>query len=423
MAMFLWLAPKSIPIREFKQSFLGLLDSGLTQGANFLISILIGRFLGAAVFGDYSGTVRLCGIIGVIASFGVQAVVGREIARRPGKIGLYLGQAVAIRLAFSIPLTVAISTVVALLTINYDKLNHSYTPVIALHAGTLSLLMLYYQAYLSMREVRPWLIRNSLFKAATLVVASGVLMYSADFYWLLAGWVALGAAAVVNHHHSLERIYGKIPLQLDRRFTPRLILKSLPLSFAGLAEYCSLYADTVLLLMLRSSAEAGIYSVGAQIYLVASLVPITAAKVFIPSFTQMYYADTSQAFKLLANRAALYLVLSIICAVGMVYVAGPLVEPVYGKEFYEVVAVLGGLAFALPFLALNRLGIYALIACRKNIYYAYVSGVAATVNLAVNFVVIPLYGWKGAMATTILTEAAVLSLVAIRLVLLWRKGQ
>ena len=393
----------------------GLLDNAVAQAANLGISILLGRFLGAATLGDYAGLLALSGIIGGLAGFGIQGVVGREVARDTARTRLYLGHALAIRLALSIPLTVLFTGLFSLAFLELETVSQVFAPVVACYAGCLGLLTLLNHVFINIHAVREWLVRHSAYKLIALGLTLVLLLAGQHLLAIVLVWMALAGVTVLLVCRQLRRITGPFPLRMRWRFTKTLILKSLPLSMGGLAEFINLRADTLLLLVLINSATAGLYSVATQMYLVASMVPMTFIKVYSPVFIKELHRSRASAFRQLSRATLGFAALALACALAVAMIASELIWYTYGERFADAATMLGILSCALVPLAINRLFIYALIACKMNVYYAKVSWAAALFNVAANLVCIPRFGWMGAAGTTITTETLVLALLGLKL--------
>ena len=98
------------------------------------------------------------------------------------------------------------------------------------------------------------------------------------------------------------------------------------------------------------------------------------------------------------------------------YFASFLVTLLYGEEYFSSGIILTYLAFALPFINLNRLVNYSIIGVGGQTNYFYFTVIGSIVNISVNFYLIPIYGALGAVVATMLNEALVLVLGIIFLV-------
>jgi len=87
----------------------------LNLGINFVIAILLARWLGAKSLGQYALATSLSGIIFGIVNFGIQGILTREVVKDSGKAQEYLGNSLGIRLVVSFPLGIGISYTMAVL--------------------------------------------------------------------------------------------------------------------------------------------------------------------------------------------------------------------------------------------------------------------------------------------------------------------
>ena len=107
----------SFPRRSrFFLDFLALLSSrSLAQGMTILIGLLLVRLMPDLVFGAYSLATTSIGLAGIVADFGLDVILPREIAANRQQTGVLVQKAIWLRLAFAVATTLAL-TGIALLT-------------------------------------------------------------------------------------------------------------------------------------------------------------------------------------------------------------------------------------------------------------------------------------------------------------------
>ena len=102
-----------------KNSFFSVLDQLLNLGFNFLLTILLARYLGVGPLGQYSLGLSVSGILMIFCDFGTGTIMGREIAKNPKKTSLYLGNSFGIKILISFPLLLIFITIFNF-TIGFD---------------------------------------------------------------------------------------------------------------------------------------------------------------------------------------------------------------------------------------------------------------------------------------------------------------
>jgi len=185
--------------------------------------------------------------------------------------------------------------------------------------------------------------------------------------------------------------------------------------FLFMAMFTIIYfrADAYMVAALRGVEEAGYY--GAAYRLIEGLLfaPESVLVVFSPLLVKALgggaRADSSHVArsKIVNQVAALQVAIAGPVGLGLVLEHEWITNVLYGSEFDPSARVLLWLAPAYVFMSLNFLAGGLLTAAYLTRALLLISGVAAVSNVLLNLALIPKYGAIGAVAATIVTEAAV----------------
>lgn len=386
-------------------SFLGIINNVIAQGSNLFIGVVIGRFWGAATFGDYSGILTLVGTIGIVCNFGTQVILGREVARCSKKFPLYMSNALGVRLFISTPSTIILSAAVSYLFLDVESIQGLTLFLIIIYAIGLGLQQLFFTACLSLGHMKAWAVNNSIFKVLSSLAVMLCALADTLFFGVISLFTVLCFCSVfLLYLWQCKNIRFFYP-QINIRFAKAFIMKSFPLSMGGMAEFLNLRLDTILILAILGSTQTGYYSVAAQIYLTVSAFPLIFLKVFSPIFIEKLSFSKHTAFALLIKKIWSFLCSSIIIGLLMGITAPFAVTILYGDSFFPAVRFLVILCFAFPFLIMNRLFINILVALREENFYVRISWVGVFINVLGNYFMIPVIGASGAAFSTCITEA------------------
>lgn len=205
----------------------------------------------------------------------------------------------------------------------------------------------------------------------------------------------------------------------DLRFTLSLNLKShaLPVFILfcnQIALVVYLNSDITILNYLTDDVNVGIYGVAAKIYTMIKTLINAAIFVVIPRFSE-YVLNKDGRFvsglkKLLSP---LFSVLLPAC-VGLFFYAKEAALLVAGKEFEGSAVPLRILAVALFFAVMACYVANAIVMpCKLEKYFLISTVIAATVNIVLNFIMIPKMGMVAAAITTLIAEVIVFILLII----------
>lgn len=397
-------------------SLYSILDQVVSLVFSFLLLILLARYLGAGELGKYQFAMSIVALILVITNFGLSAIANREIARSISKLPLYLGSALTIRIFLSLPLTIVFAAMaMALIDGNYET--NTILLLAVFYSAILSNLLLMNGALFSLHMAKQVLIINGGYKILALLLVFACLVNGFNLTEIMTAQTLIVTAIFIAAYQYIKRLAPGFKLQCTTRFCRAYIKKSIPLLSISVAELISLRIDTVMLGVIKTTFEVGLYAGAYNIYLAGALIPLAVTRVFFPKFVALYTSATgrSAAFALMQRTTKLFLIYSLIAAGVLAFAADELIFCLFGGELSGAAAPLMILAFGIPLIAINRLYNYVLLGVKENGWYLRISVVAAISNIAMNLVLIPAYSMTGAALATILTEGLMLVLARIKI--------
>jgi PST family polysaccharide transporter len=199
------------------------------------------------------------------------------------------------------------------------------------------------------------------------------------------------------------------------------VLSSYPILGAALAELINLKIDTLMLGSMRGHDELGLYTASYTVYVGFTLISLSLTKVFSPVFIRLLTNDKIKARGLFIKFFCLNLLYSLIIIVFLVLFSNDIIHMLYGSQYKLSGNILMYLAFALPFINLNRLVNYSIIGAGGQKSYFNYTLIGSIINISINLWLIPIYGVIGAVIATSVTEAVVLVFGVIYLIRFFRK--
>jgi O-antigen/teichoic acid export membrane protein len=197
---------------------------------------------------------------------------------------------------------------------------------------------------------------------------------------------------------------GRVRLGLDLGLVRRWFPLALPFAFTFFLTNLYFRADVPILQQFRSFAEVGWYTFAYKPFEALQFVPLAIQAVVYPLLGVYFVSDVSR-LKLAYSRFFKVLVL-----LGWPLTVGTfvLVHPIgrLFRLFPQSEASLRILAFAIVFLFANSAFYAMLNATNRQHMNAWATGLAAAINIALNLILIPFYGYLAASATTVVTEAS-----------------
>jgi len=255
-------------------------------------------------------------------------------------------------------------------------------------------------------------------------VASAVVYFGLAFWWLDLGWGLMGVIWA-NFASRAVRLLVMAPLMFwktgpwrrpqkgddspDLRWMLRL---GLPMFLATTFGIISFKVDTVMLNAMAGKAATGIYGLGHRALDILLIMPNIFATALFPAlarYSQKSAVDTSR----LAERGLRYMLLVALPLAWLTSLgAQPLIEwfargntGADPSQFADSVTVLRVVIWGLPFQAANHMLNRTLIAAGRERVFVLIGGSALVVNVVLNALLIPRFGYYGAGVATVFTLA------------------
>jgi O-antigen/teichoic acid export membrane protein len=395
-----------------RDSLFSIGASAIDAAGAVVVSVLIGRLLGARPTGVYGYAQALAGMLLAIFGLGIPALLAQRIAQAaPSGLSWVpvLRSGLSVFAAFSAPAAIAVFA--AIWSFGGSRLGSVVAVVSALvSAFGLAVAGIALGCGRArgdfLTPVRASAFTKSALVAAILSVA--FLGLGIEGYMVSAAVVQAGVALVLVRR--LQRTVGADVIRRPVRQDLVVVRDALPFAFMVVLEVVFFRGDTLLVEWFRGGVETGWYVAAYTVYTLPILVSYSVASAYYPWVTRARASavGVGRASALALGIVTLYgLVAALLC-----YLLAPwLVQLAFGSAFEPSVAPLRILALAVPFVSANRLGLMDLKGAGR-IRGALVSSFVATiVSIAGNVAVLETYGIRGAAWVNVATEVVMLACV------------
>jgi O-antigen/teichoic acid export membrane protein len=361
--------------------------------------IVLARHLGDAAYGRYTTLIAYSALVSVLADLGLSPLYTREAARSPDRIPEFLATLLSGKVALAV--AAALVMAIALATANLGGL--------AVPGVALLLLTSYASLLRNTFYARGRVEFEAVAILAEIAIQSGLILAGARtgagvafFVWAYAasyGFTCVYSLAVITAF-GLGRPRVGFDLALLRRWL------RLALPFAVGAFLTNLYfrADVPILQHFRPFQEVGWYQFAYKPFEALQFVPLAVQATVYPLLA-VYYRDSRERLGLTYARFfKILVVLGWPLTVGTFVLAFPVGR--LFKLFPQSIPSLRILALAIVFLFANSAFTAMLYAIDRQDLFARTTGIAVVVNVALNLLLIPFFGYLAASAVTVVTEAA-----------------
>ena len=389
--------------RRITANFLSLMGSQvISRVLQLAVFAYLARVLGKDNFGVFSFGLAFSLILVIIADFGLSTLLVREISLNKKAASKYLYNSIIIKALLSI-ITFIVS---------YLFLNIANYPV---QTKTVAYILLAFALLQSFTEVI-----YSVFRAfermhydAFTKILRMLILFIAIFYLTPKEYGVIAASLAFLVTEAIILIIAlfiaytkfiKLSFEFDYSFSKNLLKKSSLFCLSLVFSSLYMYIDVVMLSKMRSNSEVGVYAAATNIIIALIFIPAMYGNSIYPVLSR-FYVTSKEALKFAYERSIKYMViLGLPTAAGIYFLSDKIILFLYGRQYLASATALSILSGYLFLKFINPMTGFTLIAIDKQSSRLFGQGAAALINIVLNFVLIPAYGFIGAAVATLITE-------------------
>ena len=387
-----------------KETLWALAAKGVAFVFYYALVYFLTRQMTVEVWGDWSAFLALLNIVLLISDQGINAANKRYIAktRDSAELGGLVCATLTLRVLASLLFTLVIALLIRPLLSWLHQSNH-----IALMQHSLLLIALYRvmdyfkSLFEALHRLRSTFIINTVEHGLKLILILLLYRGGDEFFTIVTAFtIAVAVALAGGFLLTIQTIPG---LFVPRHAWPdirQLYLYSLPVFLMSIAGFISPEIDTIMLKNLATDYETGIYSAAKQIVIFLPHIALAFSMGLIPGISIFDEAaapiQRRLYYRLLAGLAGLYL---IVC-LGVVMFARWGMSLFFRPEYHAASTTL---LVLIPFVIFNAATIFSgsLMLYRGLAWQRLANvGLTITVNVFLNWVLIPIWGAVGAAAAS-----------------------
>jgi O-antigen/teichoic acid export membrane protein len=393
-------------VRIRKNSVFSLLSISIRLVANILLFMLIARFYGAKIFGQFTFAHTLATIFILFADFGFDVLLTTEIARDKKNTSSTFQTFFSLKFIFCLVALIGMWIVALTKDISFSSrtliLIFSFFVIFTALNNFLFALFKGYEQFKF--ETKISFITN----VSLLVILIVLAVLNISIYIVAIAFVVTRILGLVISMYTAFKVVPEITFRLHfgnwSKVRSQVFVFGMQLLFGNLF----FQLDTLLLSFWRSDSEVGIYQAVFKLIALPLVIPDVLINTLLPVLSRLHAENSIHWQKLgyLMNKT-LVLVSLPISLILFVY-AAPIIKIVYGKsEFYAAIPILK--IFAIILLIRFFVETYALLLTTSGNQIKRMAVVicGTFLNLIINYFLIQKYGIWGAAITSLITNIAV----------------
>ncbi|MFH1427704.1 MAG: flippase [Patescibacteria group bacterium] len=371
-----------------------------------LIAIAImTRSLGQAGFGQYTTIITFLSFFAIIADFGLTLVTVQMISRPGIEENKVINNLISLRLVSAV-LFLGIAPLIVIF--------FPYEPIIKLGVAVTALSFLFIllnQIFVGLFQRKLRMDKVAIAEVlGRLVLVAGVCLAIKLNYGLLGIMVATVIGSAINFlfHFIFSLSYVRIKLEFDLKVWRQIVILAWPIALTIAFNLIYLRADILILSLIKTQAEVGIYGAAYKVIDVLVSIPYMFAGVVLPILTLSWAKKNIEYFNGVMQKSFdLMVILAIPMILGTQILAKPIMVLVAGDDFAISGVPLRILILAAGALFFGAMFSHAIIALgkQKKIINAYIF--TSLTALAGYLIFIPHFSYVGAAWVTIYSELCI----------------
>ena len=361
----------------------------------------ITRYLGTQGFGDYSTVLAYFAFFGSAADFGLYAITAREISRPNADEKKILGNAFSFRLISSVIVFIITPIFVYFLPYSHDvKLGIIIAAASFVFSSTYMVLNGVFQKNLAMDKVSTAEVIGKIIQIIIIILA---VKNNLGFTTII---MSILASMIFNFVTVLLLVNNYVPLtlQFDFPYWKKFFKEAAPLGISSLVVFIYFKIDTILLSILKTNTEVGIYNAAYKVIENVSYIPAMITGLVFPMFSRHIFSDKKQFTHLANETLKVFAILVVPMVIGTMFLSNGIIHLIGGAAFSDASNTLRILIFALAFIFFGGLFNNILIASnyQKKMLWALVG--CAIFNITANIIFIPMFSYTASAVISVATE-------------------
>jgi len=410
-----------LPFKIAANTLYQLIGKLITAGITFLVTILIARQFGSTGFGEFTKITTYVAFFYLIVDFGLNAIVLKQISNlksqnsKPNlKTQNYFGNLLSLRIFFSLVLIFLALAILICLPFNTVTFQ-GFTPLSRLGIIILAPTILTQAIFLTSNLIFQKNLRYDKSVVAACLgslttflliiflvrIKTGLLMIVGSY--LIGGVVMAGASLFLVNQLTI----GNYQLAINPIFWRRLLSQSFPLGLTLIFNLIYFRADVLILTFFRSTEEVGIYGLAYKFF----EFPLALPTFFMNAVYPVLLNSKSKRQKSkIIKKSGVFLFLASAFLLLASFTLAPLLAFIK-QDFVASVTPFRILTLSLPLFFLTSLFMWVLIAQGKQRLLAKIYGLGMIINIFLNLLFIPRFGYNAAAVITGFSEGIVLLLL------------
>lgn len=373
----------------------------------FFFTVAVARYMQESGFGRYSLVVTIVGFFTLFTNYGLGPIAFRDVSKNHSAAVKYFNNILLLRvllgfLSFLLlyitvrvlgyPYRIVLASCVFGITIFTTNIVDSVTSVL--------------NAFEKMGQTAVISVSLNLF---TLILGIIALRRGHGLLALVLASAVAGVMTLLMSFVFARRTVRFDIAAIDAAFCKVLIKNSTPLMFLGFLAMVYSRIDIVVLSKFTTDSDVGLYNAAYKLMETFMIVSNSIVLATFPNLSRHFHSSVENMKKLYVKILRVLAAAGTFFAILVFFFAARAVPAIMGTSYEGSVAVLKIVIWAVPLMYINMAMLYTLLAADLQSMGIWVVASAAFLNLGLNYIFIPRYGYIAPAVITIICELFVMA--------------
>ncbi|MFH1824877.1 MAG: flippase [Candidatus Firestonebacteria bacterium] len=378
------------------------ITQAITKVLSLLFIVYLGRSLSIGDFGKFNLANAISLIFAVCVDYGFNIYLVREIAKDKTKIGSLLGSIIPFKIILGV--LVFASVYFTVVFINYDPVTETVIMLMALYYILFSFSIFFRTIFIAYEMMEYESIFSLIDKILVFVMVIFVVFNKKGVVEIALVYVFVEAIMLISSVYLLLKKFPDIKYVFSKSILITSIKESSYFFLSNILLMLYLYLDSIMLSKMKGEEAVGLYNASYNlVYNLRFLISPLITSLF-PSMAFNAQNDKNELLITHKKTGRLLLISGIIVTIICFVLSKQIIILLYGYKFIDSVYAFAILIWAIPFIFVNGFYSYLLTSLnhQKNIllYLTF----AVILDVLLNILVIPKYGFIGASFATVISE-------------------
>ncbi len=363
---------------------------------------LIARYLKVEKFGDYAFILAVCTVFMVITDMGIHRIGIREMSRDLSRANDIFWASSFAKAMLSLLTFLGIALTINLMSNDKEVIHATYICAVAVIVFFLGDIFL--ANYIAFE-------RMGYAALSHFVEGTTYLLFVALFIHLDLGlngifWALLFSyiARIIFGFVVTQKNFFNLRFSLNPSMAYYLVKEGFPIGINRILQKASVRIDTILIKLMRSRAEVGIYHGPYRIILTLVLVPQSITEALFPMISRLAVESKDAVSQVLERSFKFMLIMVIPFSMVMISFSNMIIHIVLGKEFVKAIPVLQIFSIVWGIMFFNELFTKFLSASNRQVLATKAMAICLGINVILDVILIYFYGYLGAVIATLFAE-------------------